>query len=679
MAINPFSNLFGASALDEASAQQYSMLGTDEPSLGQMAATSVPMDTGFQPIVFGENGGSVVIDPTNPTMQANNRGVDNSESMLLGGLGLGGAAFAAQTGRLPSPQIPGPPSSLAQRVAANDAARRSAARQAAAAARPIGSNLPANPASSAVGPSGGTRLPSNPSLVTARQAAMTSAQRAAPSLATRALPLLGQAGSAFAGGYALGTGVDQMLGISDELAKAIIPDNPREPGRRSGLSTRPEPEESDLQARRGTTRTLDFQFPIGVEEGTGVGRGSGDSFVLRPIATERINAEREANNQPAFDFGQMTGMGTTQDMIRGVQEMTKPTSPGFDITFERDGRTFAIPEGGSVQDAFVPTAAQLQQFDAFQKAQPGFQSFQGGAATGPATPAPAGMQRTIDPRTGDIIFADPTTAGQFSQQILAQRQREQELTPGVMTNLQQGAAALRGTAGQPMTQAQLDAASQARTDRVEEARQQRIQQGGATATTELPSSIVSILNTPQSQQTQKQRDRLSRFARNKGTTIGALKESQRGPLETARDVSALDSAALQREATELNMLAQRGNILGAEQRRRLGELEIEKIQRELDNPTVDSPSVAETKALLEQYGVARMKDVRLKDANTLKIGNTTIKMNTPEGQQALQILRLTNAGRAILQALTTPEPNVMQGFNITGRSGAGISQSRLGI
>jgi hypothetical protein len=245
-----------------------------------------------------------------------------------------------------------------------------------------------------------------------------------------------------------------------------------------------------------------------------------------------------------------------------------------------------------------------------------------------------------------------------------------------MANLQQGAAALRGTAGQPMTQAQLDAASQDRIDRMEEARQQRIQQQGGTATTELPSSIVSILNTPQSQQTQEQRDRLSRYARNQGTTIGALQESQRGPLERERDVSALDSAALQREATELNMLAQRGNILGAEQRRRLTELQIEELQREIDNPTVDSPSVAETKALLDQYGVAKMKDVRLKDANTLQLGNTTIKMNTPEGQQALQILRLTNAGRAILQALTTPGPNAMQGFSITGRSGAGIGQSR---
>jgi hypothetical protein len=495
----------------------------------------------------------------------------------------------------------------------------------------------------------------------------------------------------------LGAGVPNQQQLITNLqapsAFATSPTNnqvqaPTEPsvirtGRVSGLSPRPEPEESDLQAGRGTTRTLDFQFPISIEEGTGVGRGSGDRLVLRPIATEEVKAEQPASvqAQDPINLVQMTGqqilgqagVPNMNELVSGIQEMGKPTSPGFDITFERDGRTFAIPKGGSVQDAFIPTAAQLQQFDAFQKAQPGFQSFQGGAATGPV---PANMQRTIDPQTGDIIFADPATAGQFGQQILAQRQREQELTPGVMANLQQGAAALRGTAGQPMTQAQLDAASQDRIDRMEEARQQRIQQQGGTATTELPSSIVSILNTPQSQQTQEQRDRLSRFARNQGTTIGALQESQRGSLETERDVSALDSAALQREATQLNMLAQRGNILGAEQRRRLTELQIEELQREIDNPTVDSPSVAETKALLDQYGVAKMKDVRLKDANTLQLGNTTIKMNTPEGQQALQILRLTNAGRAILQALTTPGPNAMQGFSITGRSGAGIGQSR---
>ena len=93
MAINPFSNLFGASALDEASAQQYSMLGTDEPSLGQMAATSAPMDTGFQPMAFGESGGSVAIDPTNPTIQASDREAQAGFPIVPALIGAGSAPF----------------------------------------------------------------------------------------------------------------------------------------------------------------------------------------------------------------------------------------------------------------------------------------------------------------------------------------------------------------------------------------------------------------------------------------------------------------------------------------------------------------------------------------------------------------------------------------------------------
>jgi hypothetical protein len=93
MAINPFSNLFGASALDEASAQQYSMLGTDEPSLGQMAATSAPMDTGFQPMAFGESGGSVAIDPTNPTIQASDREAQAGFPIVPALIGAGSVPF----------------------------------------------------------------------------------------------------------------------------------------------------------------------------------------------------------------------------------------------------------------------------------------------------------------------------------------------------------------------------------------------------------------------------------------------------------------------------------------------------------------------------------------------------------------------------------------------------------
>ena len=54
----------------------------------------------------------------------------NTGDVMMGGLGLGGAAFAAQPGRAPTPTPSGPLSPLAQQVAANDAARQAAARSA---------------------------------------------------------------------------------------------------------------------------------------------------------------------------------------------------------------------------------------------------------------------------------------------------------------------------------------------------------------------------------------------------------------------------------------------------------------------------------------------------------------------------------------------------------------------
>jgi hypothetical protein len=163
---------------------------------------------------------SSVLGQMNPEVQ-------DSESMLLGGLGLGGAAFAAQTGRLPSPTMPGPSSALAQQVAANDAARRSAARQAAAAARPIGSNLPANPASPAVGASGGARLPANPSLAQSQTAARQAAGRTTASLLGRSGSLLRDPRTlAFGGGFTLGSALDNAFDISGNIAQSFIPDEP---------------------------------------------------------------------------------------------------------------------------------------------------------------------------------------------------------------------------------------------------------------------------------------------------------------------------------------------------------------------------------------------------------------------------------------------------------------------
>jgi len=60
----------------------------------------------------------------NPMMEE--QSVLNTQDQILGGLGLGGAAYTAQTGRLPTATPQGPLSPFAQRVAAADAARLNA-------------------------------------------------------------------------------------------------------------------------------------------------------------------------------------------------------------------------------------------------------------------------------------------------------------------------------------------------------------------------------------------------------------------------------------------------------------------------------------------------------------------------------------------------------------------------
>jgi len=151
----------------------------------------------------------------NPIMEE--QPVLNAQDQILGGLGLGGAAFAAQTGQLPTATPQGSLSPFAQQVAANDAARQAAARAASTASQPLG-NLPRigtlNPAT---GPSGGTTLPSQPSLQEARQAAARSA-RVNPLSASR-LSRFGGPGSLIYGAADLGTELATGRGISERIGE----------------------------------------------------------------------------------------------------------------------------------------------------------------------------------------------------------------------------------------------------------------------------------------------------------------------------------------------------------------------------------------------------------------------------------------------------------------------------
>ncbi len=254
---------------------------------------------------------SSVLGQMNPEVQ-------DSESMLLGGLGLGGAAFAAQTGRLPSPTMPGPSSALAQQVAANDAARQAAGRTTAS--------------------------------------------------------LLGRAGSllrdprtlAFGGGFTLGSALDNAFDISGNIAQSLIPDEPTltreeraalEPtedsmigtGRVSGLSStdRSAPEQV-VQAGRLRGRG-EFVNPLAGQTVGGEFVPAEPSITTAPVgsATRKSPDAVEEYRALGTDVpplgGEIAGAGTVlkepsqivseagvptmQETIAGLTELTAPTTP----------------------------------------------------------------------------------------------------------------------------------------------------------------------------------------------------------------------------------------------------------------------------------------------------------------------------------------------------------------
>lgn len=313
---------------------------------------------------------------------------EEQNNLMQAGLGLGGAAFAAQAGRAPAPvPMGGQLSPLAQQVAQNDAARQAAVRQAAAASRPIGSNLPVNPASPAVGSSGGTRLPSNPSVAAARQAAATSAQRAVPSLASRALPMLGQGGSAFAGGYTVGSVLDKAFDISGNIARGLFPDAPTLTREERAALGQAGAETADIPATGGGSGTQynPYGLPAARQDDVTplqeIGAVLGGPFRPSPAAIEAIEARTQAEPtilpaaveeyralgtdvpplggetigagtvlQEPSQIVSEAGVPTMQETIAGLTELTAPTAPTAPT----------LPEGvepGSPQATFLAERA----------------------------------------------------------------------------------------------------------------------------------------------------------------------------------------------------------------------------------------------------------------------------------------------------------------------------------
>ena len=447
---------------------------------------------------------------------------EEPNNLMEAGLGLGGAAFAAQTGRAPSP-VPtgGNLSSFAQRVAANDAARQAAAanvKPTTPSTQIITQNQLATQADDfftegnrgKTGTRGGSKKPPVIDVDAGDFSTATTKRNPFTSFLSNVVKgsILGagftpnEMGDATITG-AIRRGVDAGMSNEELISRygqdafnAAFPYTTIEM-ERIGLAP---PSAEQMLGQAGVPNMN--QLISGMQE---MGQTSATSEETAPQPPEI--SVMKTPEQVISEFGALTGVPNLENVSTAMQNPAvftpaSPSTPGvpaplspIDTTFESQGQTMAIPAGGSFEDRFVPTAQQLAEFEQQQPAPgtPRMQEFAGGTVG----ERPAELTRTIDPMTGQVVFADPATAGQFSQQILSQYtspDRIKELTPTVMRNLQRGAEALRGTAGFPMTQEGYERQSELRDTRMEEGKRMRDAQlpGGAATGTFTKSELNRI-------------------------------------------------------------------------------------------------------------------------------------------------------------------------------------------
>ena len=400
---------------------------------------------------------------------------EEQNNLMQAGLGLGGAAFAAQVGRAPTPvPMGGQPSPLAQQVAQNDAARQAAARQTAAASRPIGSNLPANPANPAVGPSGGTRLPSNPSVAEARQAAATSAQRAVPSLESRAVgkstaPVIGvDVEDARMGGRSPTPKPSALTNIVSGLTKGAIVGSMLTPNTmgdatidgaiNSRLAAGQSPE--DIAVDFGLEKVQEVMNPYGISTPTttpsvrsveeiiaqGQAEGGYSAELLAELTetqkagqeeTARLEAIQEERKLPTSEYMQAVG---EFEATPTLDQASRRKEQGMEIYPDAPGPAAAGIVYGAGETAALPEGI-------------GRSLTQGGGDILIDKESGLEMRRTIDPNTGQVVFADVTTANRFADQIREQRMADFQAQQRAIQQLAQSGQGFQRIASDPMAAA----------------------------------------------------------------------------------------------------------------------------------------------------------------------------------------------------------------------------------
>lgn len=370
----------------------------------------------------------------------NTEGQGTLGDAMLGGAGLGGAAFAAQTGRAPTPAPAGPMSSLAQQVAANDAANR--------AARTTQPQLIGQGTLSGQGrPVPGTQLSVPGTQVPATTGTGT---KIVPSGATP------ETARPFPRGYSPST-----------LSGEFTPDRPLGQGPASKITTgllkgifgAPSlvlaPTSMGDATVSGSTERLAQQYMgqgmdfVDAYNQAQRDLSPGPRSVAQIIEAKNLRgpdavftAEEQAEMDAAIGSRQEETArleekiaGQMPQMMDDIGEIQ--ATPPIDVAQEREAIARGQAEAGEpVMDTYLDAAG------------PAYGGTVVGTTPGGAiefAPEGEGLIRTMDPTSGQVVFADPRTVAKFAEQF-----REQQIAGQAAQQ-----AALTSPAGQAMTERML--------------------------------------------------------------------------------------------------------------------------------------------------------------------------------------------------------------------------------
>ena len=409
----------------------------------------------------------------------NTEGQGTMGDAMLGGAGLTGAAFAAQTGRAPTPPPSGQMSSLAQRVAANDAANRLARTT-----QPqlIGQGQISGPGR----PVPGTQLSVPGTQVPAITGTGT---QMVPSGATGVVP--GGATPETVKPIPRGTTLPTVSGdFTPDRPLGQGPASKITTGILSGMIGAPSlvlaPTSMGDATTSGSLESLAQRYMAGgMDFADAYSQASQDLNI--PIGGQRtVEQVIEAKNLrgPATVAPQVESAPETEGSVA-----TPPGGGGFGSAYNPFGLPAARPDtvtplqeiGAVLRGPFTPSPEALEAIEArgegatpgviapMETAEPAVPSTAVAPEITPAGPAYGGtvvgttpggaiefapegegLIRTMDPTSGEVVFADPSTVARFAEQF-----REQQLADRAAQQ-----AAITSPEGRAMTERMLGQAIQ---------------------------------------------------------------------------------------------------------------------------------------------------------------------------------------------------------------------------